>query len=103
MVDSARAEDCIYVLTQYKTAAYLANLQTPTVPPAPNPGDAAVPNPAIAAQTTLDHRQTLVQTPVPDPQGGGVGMPRLNPDAMLSDEDLFAQEFERRTKVQNVT
>jgi len=91
---SPAAAECIYVLDAYKQAAYLSNLQQN-----PAPGPQADPRQA-AAQQTQAHRQTLIQTPNPDPQGGGVGIPQGDPDANMSDEDMFAQEFERRVQAQ---
>lgn len=85
---SPHSDDCIYLLDTYKQTRYLANL--PQQPLQGQPGQ---------VQQTRQRRE-LRRQPTPDPQGGGVGMPRLEAGAGLSEEDIFEQEFNRRIAAQ---
>ena len=95
MVDSARSADCIYILDRYKQDVQLFNLQhgaNGAAQPAP-------PAPPSRGTQTMQHRQTLVSTPTPDPQGGGVGVPGVSGPPQTA-EQLWVTEVDRRLRAQ---
>jgi hypothetical protein len=96
MVDSKRADECSYLLDRYKQDVYLYQLQqtagNPAAPVAPNPQQ------VVAAQTVA-HRATLINTPTPDPQGGGVGVPGGQRPPQTA-EEMWVEELERRVRAQ---
>jgi hypothetical protein len=92
MVNSDRAEDCIWALDAFKSAAYLNNLAQQPQGPIETPAQRQ-------AQVTRQHRSDLLNTPTPDPQGGRVGVPQGAP-GLMSAEDIFAEEFDRRVRQQ---
>jgi len=94
LASSAKAEDCIWVLDRYKMDVYLYQ-QTQN-------GEQAGQSPDrdSRAQQTRERRQRLRSVPNPHPQqDGGVGAPQMGGVAM-SDEDIWAQEVERRLRAQ---
>lgn len=93
LVNSKNADECSYLLDRYKQDVYLYQLQQQTGGEAP-----ASPQQERATQTAA-HRQTLIQTPTPNPQGGGVGVPGGQRPPQ-SDEEMWVEELERRVRAQ---
>ena len=93
MVNSKQADECSWLLDRYKQDVYLYQLQqTGGTPVEPNPQQ-------VRANQTVAHRATLISTPTPDPQGGGVGVPGgLRPPQTA--EDMWVEELERRVNAQ---
>lgn len=91
MVNSSRAQDCIYVLDTYKRDVYIRDTQRQPQPSAP----AVDP----AAQQAAGRRQVRRNAPPsPPPSRGGVGVPGGNQPPQMSDEDVFAAEAARRAR-----
>jgi len=93
MVDSKLADECSYLLDRYKQDVYLYQLQqTGGTPAEPNPQQ-------VRANQTVAHRATLISTPTPDPQGGGVGVPGGQRPPQTN-EEMWVEELERRVRAQ---
>ena len=94
MVNSKKAEECIYVLDRYKQDVYLYQLQQGQ----PQGQAPASPDQARATQTAA-HRETLRNVPTPNPQGGGVGVPGGQRPPQTA-EQMWVEELERRVRAQ---
>lgn len=93
MVNSKKAEECSYLLDRYKQDVYLYQLQqTGGTPVEPSPQQ-------VRATQTVAHRATLINTPTPDPQGGGVGVPGGQRPPQTA-EEMWVEELERRVRAQ---
>ena len=90
-------EECIWILDRYKADRYIQrHLNGSSQPAAAQP---VPPPPAAHPQRT--HRERLRAVPSLEPQGGGMGVPMGgNPDDMLSDEEIWDREVERRLREQ---
>lgn len=94
MVNSKLASDCSYLLDRYKQDVYFYQLEQGggVTPPAPTADQ-------VVAENTRQHRSTLINTPTPNPQGGGVGVPGVT-GTPQTDEEMWIEEIERRLRAQ---
>lgn len=96
LAHSTKAQDCVWVLDRYKADAYLAQQFQQEQQPKPEAG-----HQPSRAQQTRERRQQIRSVPNPPPQAGGLGVPQGgNPDAHLTDEQIWEQEAERRLRAQ---
>ena len=91
LADSPKADDCVWILDQFKRDRMLERQLDVTPPAAPTPP---------AANTVRTRRQQIRSVPGIDPQGGDVGNPVGSPLDMLSDEEIWDAEVKRRLKQQ---
>lgn len=96
MADSPNSNECIYVLDRYKQDVYMQR----ELAKRDNPPPATTPESGSAPHAVRTHRQQLRSVPSLDPQAPDVGVPQGNPEAMMNEEDIWAQEVERRLRAQ---
>ena len=93
LVGSELAADCIFLMDRYKQDVYLYELS------AGAGGETQPTDAQVTADKTRQHRQSLISTPTPNPQGGGVGVPGVTA-APQSNEEMWIEEVERRVRAQ---
>ena len=95
LANSSSADDCIWILDRYKADMYVAQQFSQQEEPKEQPQRSDG-----RAQQTRSRRQQLRSVPNPPPQqDGGVGAPQMG-GAPMSEEEIWAQEVERRLRAQ---